>query len=377
MKYVLFFLFLCLSLGQLQRVSIFGGQINFYFHDIFLIMYVGMRCIKLFKKRKSINFINKDFRPFIPLIATVFVSLLIGFWNFTNDQNIVGLLYGVRLLIYFLFFACITSENKKHIEPFFQLTTVLIIIFSYIQYLLFPNFWPIIYLGWDPHLFRAVSTFFDPTTAGSIFIFLSFTNYFLYKKSKNKVQLLFALFCIPLIFLTYSRITYIMFLIGLFYMLYSQRKLWLFFAGTLLFIYSLFILPRPEGVGVKLERVFSIQSRIDANKIGVTLLKQHPLFGVGYNRIATAKKTIGESNIGHASSGFPSSFMTIAVSMGIAGLLSFMYLLTVWWRMANSDQKTLLTIFIAGCVFENIFFVGFVFLVFALCWQQLTARRKL
>ena len=115
-------------------------------------------------------------------------------------------------------------------------------------------------------------------------------------------------------------------------------------------------------------RIFSIQSRLKANEKGLHLFVKYPVFGVGYNHIRDVKGIEEKTASNHANSGYPSSFMTVLVSMGTIGLLSLLYLFFLLWKKGSIEQKTLLTILMTASLFENILFIPFVFILFALCW---------
>lgn len=356
MKYILLFFVFCLSLGQLQRINFLDGQINIYFHDIFLILFIVSNFNKYLQDKTRRNDFYKGIKSFLPLVVTGVLSLIWGFWNYTSIENLVGLAYLFRLILLSVFFAQINLIKKIELKHMWNILCTLVLIGSYIQYFFFPNFWPLIYLGWDPHMYRAVGTFFDPTVAGVIFIFIMFSLYFNYLENKNRWYLIGVFLVIPLIFLTYSRITYITFVLSLLYYLIATKNLRFFFIGIIGFVIILFSLPRPEGAGVQLERMFSITSRLKENQKGLVLFAKSPLLGVGFNRIGSV----------NASSGYPSSFMTVLVSTGLLGLGAFLYLFYQLFVYSGLHERVLLITLMTASIFENVFFVGFVFIFFAL-----------
>ncbi len=373
MKYLLLFLFFCLSFGQLQRVSIEGTQAHIYFHDIFLLLFVVGALYKHLRHKSKAIFIAS--KPFLPLVACGFVSFVVLFFQFDLYQNMIGLAYLLRLWLYFAFFITLGLEKSENLALSLKVITIMTLAFSYVQYIVFPNFWPFVYLGWDPHVSRVVGTFFDPTTAGAIFIMLALACASLYKKSLSNTYLMMALLFIPLLFLTYSRITYIIVLSIVGYICIAQRRIALLLGVSVVVLVTFFALPRPEGEGVKLERIFSIQSRIEANNQGLVLFKQNPIIGIGFNRIQFAKEKISKYVSGNSASGFPSTYMTTLVSMGVLGLVAFGYMLVTLWRTSNFIQRGLLIVLIIGGIFENVFYVSFVFIVFSLCYASLKARK--
>lgn len=362
MKYLLYLVFILLSFGQLQRVSFAGGQINIYLHEIVmgLVVLTGIRGIKEIGRTGKIIFI---------FLGLLLISYINNFWKFSLVENLVGFFYFARLALYFGFFIVILVQgNRKDIIRAIGIFGWLVIIFSFFQYFLYPDLRNLYYLGWDPHLYRVFGPFFDPTVAGIIFVILAFGPHsvprndgdFVRGKEIEMLKLVKSFALVILILLTYSRITYFVFIVGAIYYfknIISYKKI-VFAIGA--FLLLILILPRPSGQGVRLERTFSIESRIVDMRQGIELWKKNPLIGVGYNRIRFFKNTSPDS---HAASAFSSSVVTLLAAAGLIGLIAGIGVIVGMWKSTDKLGKTLIIVVSAASFLDNIFLNNFVLLL--------------
>ena len=83
---------------------------------------------------------------------------------------------------------------------------------------------------------------------------------------------------------------------------------------------SAFLLPRPGGDGVKLERTFSIIQRWENYQAGFKLWQQ-PIFGLGFNTL----RYYNQDYLSHASAGQDSSLLFVAVTTGLVGLTAYLF----------------------------------------------------
>ena len=102
-----------------------------------------------------------------------------------------------------------------------------------------------------------------------------------------------------------------------------------FFITLLFIIFLLIFFPQRSGVGVNLNRVFSIESRIKENILGIKMGLKSPLFGIGYNRIRYFRQRNNliwksDFDINHGASSFQSTYVTLFVASGIFGVLFFL-----------------------------------------------------
>lgn len=366
MKYLIYLLLFLVSFGQLQRISFLDQQVSLYLHELVMVigLIVRIRQLELTKAIRQIGQIRL-FRRIIFFLGILLLSLIANFWRFEWWQNLVGFLYWLRLVLYFSFFIILLDwqfkagdKAKEIIKRALNIFVFLTLTFSYLQYFLYPNLRNLSYLGWDPHQYRVFGLFFDTTTAGIIFVILFF--WLGSQKKIGFVEVVTQVGLLGLILLTYSRISYLSFVVGLGYFLKNKisfKKLTIFY---FLFFIFIFLLPRPFGEGVKLERAFTIKSRINDYQTGFKLSLKAPILGYGYNRIRYVKNSDTSS---HAGAAFSSSFLTILVASGLVGLIGMVRLMKGMFNQGNLLAKTVVLIVAVASLFDNVFLNNFILLL--------------
>lgn len=366
MNYFIYLLSFFLTLGQLERISFLDQHVNIYLHEVILLLIIIFYILKiiLIKKTKLGKKLNPLEKAMVIFLSILLLSFINGFYQFTLSQNIVGFLYFGRVCMYFLFFFTLThwnsqnnEQSQKMIRKGIIIFAALTIIFSYLQYFLYPNLRNLFYLGWDPHYYRVFGLFFDTSTAGIIYLllYLWLDNQNMRCKGVVKTSILI------LILLTYSRITYVTFLLSQLYSMvfdgFARKKLVI----IILFSMGIFLIPRPAGEGGKLSRTYTISARINNYKEGLLLWTKRPFLGYGYNRLRYIR---GEKNINHAGASFSSSYLMILVSSGLLGLFSFLFLFYSLFRYASHRAKVLVFVVAFSSLFDNIFLNNFVMTIF-------------
>ena len=355
--YLIFFLF---SLGQLGRISFFNQQINFYLYEVFL----GLFLLVLFFKYRFNPITDawkKSTSSFIFLFI-LFLSLLIGFNQYSLFENTVGFLYFLRLSLYLTYWSYLSYWSKKDpnckkvLKNGIMIITVVTIITTVTQYLLYPDLRNLFYLGWDPHLYRTFGVFFDTAIAGTIYgmIFL-FSDQFIVKS-------IFLIFLV----LSFSRSIYLSFIIALLYLFIKKSQFKKLFIYLFILLFLIFLLPKPAGEGVNITRTFSIVSRVKDYQEGINLFLKKPIFGYGYNRLRYLRNIQGS----HAGASFSSSYLTVLVSSGLIGLIGLISLMGLIWR--HSKNARALIVFLGTVsLFDNVllhpfilFFAGVLFTLF-------------
>jgi len=318
-----FFLF---SLGQLGRVSFFNQQVNFYLYEVLMGILLLFYFLKLefTPLKKLFDSQQWIFWGFIYLLISFFVK----FFDYSLFENIVSFLYLLRLFFYFLFFTYLyfyyQKKEKKDLVLGFLIFSFLTIIFSFVQFFLYPNLRNLAYLGWDVHQNRVFGVFFDTSVAASIYglFFLFWLNY----NNTRYFWLLPPLFL--LLYFTYSRFVIFSFFLTLFLFFLKKSSLRYFFITLVFLIFLLIFFPQKSGFGVNLNRFFSIESRIKENILGIEMGLKNLLFGIGYNRIRFFRQKNNllwqsDFNIYHGASSFQSTYVTLFVATGVVGLLFF------------------------------------------------------
>lgn len=333
---------IAIFLFYLSIVSIIGGplvklpftppQVNLYMSDfvaflsVFLWIFYNKVLFDLLKKDNIIWY-------FLFFIFIGFVSLLHTPININVGERIISLFYLIRYAFYFIFFVNVKylCQSKwltmKSLLNYFVVIGVILSVFGWLQYFLYPDLRNLFYLGWDPHDKRIFATYFDPNFLGLILLLSFFALFFTKIKTYIRIPLYFLL--LVTILFTYSRSTYLSFLSGLlFYAINTKR--YLYIGLIILFATSVFLLPRGGGESVKLERLFSIKERFTSWKQALIISLDHPLLGVGFNTTRYAKKEYGFASIdwesNHSGGGFENSYLFVLATTGLIGFASFLVL---------------------------------------------------
>ncbi|MBI2465132.1 O-antigen ligase family protein [Candidatus Shapirobacteria bacterium] len=311
--------------GQLGRVN-FLGQ-NFPIVDVALVAYTLLALANRPRHQSS-----KFSKPTFVFLTYSWVNLVIQYY-IHGYNPVTPAMYLLRLsclLLIFVYPPIVSNHFKKAI----QLTFVANIIFGLFQYFLWPDLTYMKAIGWDDHLNRLVSTFFDPTFTGLyylIFLIWAFHNH-------QKILSIVAYFAL---LLTYSRSTYLS-LVGAisFYGLFSKKYSLIIISGLLIGL-SIFLLPRKPGEGTKLGRVSSINAKSVNFQEGMALFEKHPIFGIGYNNIPFYKSNSSSS---HSSGGYDASLLNILITGGVVGFVLFV---NAYSKLVFSSPLIIQTMFVA------------------------------
>ena len=337
--YLIAFLF---SLGQLGRVSFFNQQVNYYLYEIILTLSLFVLFLRY--RFQPIKEAWKKYRPVFLFLFILLLSLLFDLPKYNLFSNIVGSLYLFRLFLYFLFFFYFRYYLPAIKKGIF-LIAVLTIISTLVQYFLYPDLRNLFYLGWDPHLFRSFGVYFDTAIAASIF------GIFFLTVNQSIIKIIYLI----LIALSFSRSIYLGLSLTIIYLFIKQKQYKKIIIFLLFFVTLIFLIPKPAGEGVNLKRLYSITSRAEDYRQGIDLWKKKPVLGYGYNRI----RYIKNSDSVHSSTAFSSSFLTILVSSGILGLLSFIW--TLWSLSKSNKTAQILMIFLSiVSLFDNVLLHPFI-----------------
>ncbi|EKD93521.1 MAG: O-antigen polymerase [uncultured bacterium] len=292
---------------------------------------------------------SKLWSPFLIFIGIATIALLNGSRFLNGNEVMVSGLYLVRFIEYFLIgmmaFDLSTEENdKKHAHKILNMIIVsgtVLAILGFLQLKFFPDFRRFTAEGWDPHINRLLSTWFDPNFVGGL---LAFVVSLCLGKSLEKRPKLWLIassgIMVMALFLTYSRSAYLALLtsIGIIGVLRSRKILvGALIAGLLLTSVS----DRAQERVVNLyHSALSVVSdsvelpdatarlRIESWKNTLTIVADHPWLGVGYNAFGFAQIRYGfVSDIEHHSaSGSDSTFLTILATTGILGFSAYLWL---------------------------------------------------
>jgi O-antigen ligase len=333
----IYLIILSLIAGQLIRIPIGKGGSSIQITDILVFMTVISWLLnKIFNRGKiRLSFLG----PFILIFLSLAVlSLLNGLRFIDSKQALISVFYLIRLILYFLlFFVSMDIFQSRRIQANFvkimYLAFLLIAALGISQYIFFPDLseWARTG-GWDPHVGRLFSTFLDPNFVGA-FLGMGFITtlalLFYVRSLESKVILSAgAVIMLTAVILTYSRSSYLFLFLAFFvFALICSRRLLLL--GILVAIVLSLLFPRSiERIQGGFNIDESARLRFQSWERTLTIARDYPVLGVGYNAYRYAQERysfIQEGEYYHSSSGSDSSALSVLVTTGTVGLLSFLF----------------------------------------------------
>lgn len=349
----LFTIFLILSpvFGELVHINI--GSLNFLLSDLFIVLlFVSWMFYKIINKEGIV--LGRVSKMIIVFIFALVFSYVINLFRFDINEMKGAFSYLLRFIMYLFIpiisFDLLSYDKKNYFKKLLVYTILtsafLIAIFGFLQLKFFPSFLDLgMYLsGWDPHVGRLLSTWFDPNYVGGFLAFtssisISLSLYF-YKHEKKKFYLLsvFSFILLLALYLTYSRSSYLAMILSLSVLaLFRSRKLLLIsiISIVIAFSFSSRVQERTLSAVDSAKSLFALDSQVALDptaelrvwswKFAKEIIYDHPIIGVSYNRYAYEINNRGHGLLSdHSSSGSDSSLLTIWACSGIIGLLSYL-----------------------------------------------------
>lgn len=295
--------------------------------------------------KKEIRIVPKIHYIAFPIVGAI--ALLLNSLWIPPDDLFAASLYLIRWMSYAAIAVAVIAVDasfRKKLLWFMVVDGLLIVLLGYVQYFFYQSLVPLYPFGWDDHMYRMFSVFLDPNFAGGFFvlyIFLIASSLYGLTKQKNqkeKKQIAALLFIGVLTFiailLTFSRSTLAMLIVGTIVMLVliRQKKL----IGLLFGILTLFVIlisPHFNVENINLLREASSKARLENYASAVKIIKDRPIFGVGFNSFRYAKEAYGipmgwTNKPSHADAGVDNSFLFILATTGVIGLVAYGML---WW----------------------------------------------
>jgi hypothetical protein len=338
-------IFTALLAGELIRIPIFG-QIKVNFSDVVV---VAGTIIWLIKRLKNTRHRESYYTCLLLIIfSTMIFTILVRAGDVSVGQLVTASLYPLRWVIYFYLYVVLREALIKPEDRIFAINTMKTLIptlgiVATIQLVVFPNLKFIENYGFDPHFFRAVSTWLDPNYFGFAMVFgIIFILGTSYKKSWIQWTS-FVLTFISLI-ATFSRSSYLIFAIAIIVFALLRRSAKIVGIGLSVIVIALiiFIFPRQSLEKERnIDRNMSADLRLASYSQAVELFQVRPLTGVGYNLIRYEKNKRGWvldlHEGGNSGAGFDSSYLVIFASMGVLGASVFALFIFKLLDIASGD----------------------------------------
>ncbi len=362
-----------LIIGNTLRPSFISPDVHVSVLDFTVVMVWLLAFIPLVKSGfKSIS--SPLVKPILAFLAVGFISLLVSGSHYGHTAMLVGFLYLVRWGVYALLFVpvatLLSSSQSGRLQRFLGFALVAVCL---AQYLLVPDIRPLAANNWDPHYFRVVGSLLDPGFTGILLVFVLLGQTGDLSPFPLFYSLSWAVAYFTLAF-TYSRSSFLAFLAGFTTHAVRRKSRRYFLSALILVSLTLILLPRTsDGEGVKLERTSTIEARLIGWGHTLTIFKDHPLIGVGFDTYRYAQAAYGYLGVrdwqtSHAGAGADSSLLFVAATTGVIGLAAYLWYLLRLWTASRSHFA-----FRAGLValFFHSWFLNSQFYPFVMVWISL------
>lgn len=334
-----------------------GNGIRVSVLDISVILFVAYFFIS---SANRVQAMKAYFRLFGPFITIAVVSLLLQLNRFAGSEIALASLYLWRFVVYSLVLVTIAFSNVRNWAlTGLWLCGLAISILGLIQYLIYPNLRNLSYLGWDPHQFRVFSTQLDPNFTGVILVLtlILSTHFINHKNMRWRIFVITAsLLSLLALLLTYSRGSFVAMLVSAALWSVYRKKFRTYIWVSLIFLTLLLFLPKPSGEGVNLQRTISVASRIKNNQEAMSLIKNSPILGVGFNTLrffrSETQIVSGSTDVSHSGAGFHNGWLFLLVTTGTIGTLAYLW---IWWNILGRDIST-----VSSSPLQELVFLSFV-----------------
>ncbi|MDO8621283.1 MAG: O-antigen ligase family protein [Candidatus Levybacteria bacterium] len=347
--FFIIFIFFLFPLGEIARYQ-FGNGISVTGIDIgTLLLIVVWLTVNIIRRKEKRILKSSLAKPIFLFIAACILSLVINIPNLKSWELFVSSLYLLRWVMYVgIYFIVSNFDNKfkKKVPALMVISGAIILALGYVQFFFYPNLRNLYYLGWDEHSYRMFSIFLDPNFAGTFFVLLLFLVFGLAVYCIKNKRLIYALALSLLasltaigIFLTYSRSAFIMFFVGTFTFLVLINRKRIIVPILAIFIVVFIISSKNFNIeNTNLLRISSSKARLYVADKALTIIRDHPLFGVGFNAYRYAQIKYGftgrkELILSHANAGTDNSFLFVLATTGLIGFAAYIYL---WYKISNN-----------------------------------------
>lgn len=362
-KYLLFFTLISSAVAEVFRLPLLGWWLTLVDFFSTLTFFVWLLRFLLIDRKIIVPkwFI---FLLFFLIIWAFSLILNITDLNFSFNESIGSLSYLIRyfLLVSLIFITFNLDQNDKlFIRNSIFFTSFIIVILGFLQLKFFPSFAKLGMnkIGWDPHIWRMLSTWFDPNYLGwyfafviSLWIWVVYDEFELFRSKLKRNNIIFYFILILMIFLliwiilTYSRSALIA-------LIFSFFVCWLFLSKRVLFIFSIVLILFIWSSSRMQERFFSwIESakslfissekaldptaklRIKSWNTWIEIFKENPILWVWFNTLKyVQKKKWAIMNDSHWASWIDSSIITVLATTWIIWFCSF---ILFWFHILRS-----------------------------------------
>lgn len=334
--------------GQIIRIGI-TQETAATLTDIFVLILITTAIPYLLVVKKTLRISPPVVTTFFLFTIVATVSTVMAANKFGASLIISSSLFLIRFIAYFLVSQIIINIVKKNeIEKWlniFIICGVTFTLFGFAQLVTIPDISFLVPLGWDPHQKRIVSALIDPNFTGALLAILASIASSLYLYKKKAIYLVVAIIFFSGIVFTFSRSSYLALLVSLVVLgLFKSPK---FLAGTsliFLLVVTLNNQARERIIGaITLDE--TAKARLESYSRAITIFKNNPILGVGFNTYRYAQDQYGFFTIdaplgGHSGSGSDSSLLLVAATTGVVGFATFTFFIIAIIRSISLQIKS-------------------------------------
>lgn len=346
---------LTLLFGFIAELQRFQG---FLLIDVFIPFFAATWLVWKLIKRKPLK-LPPTLLPAALFFLFGLSSLLINSGDMSLGEVLPAAFYGIRWASFYFLSVIVWNQSRDEKRATLWMLfgfTLLICVAGFVQLKIMPDFTSMELIGWDPHVSRLLSTWFDPNFVGG---FLAFMLPLILgtawdEKRWRKFLLPLAAIVVISLALTLSRSAYLALIAGLFvFGLLRSVKLLAALGVALLVMVA--VLPPVQARFLSLvdnvQSVFvedytlpdaSARLRFASWDEAWQLFLDKPILGQGYNRYKYAALELGtlkDLNI-HSASGGDSSLLNILAMTGLLGFTPFLALYLLLAKKAWDLRKT-------------------------------------
>lgn len=337
-----------LIVGQLTRVGGSDGAGGLLLIDIAVAAYAGIGFVSVLIKKRPFNVSVPGFLLGI-FVLWAGVTLLLNAPALEGPDLSTSAFYWVRLFLIWLSFVItplLFTGVKDHASVSRRVAWAgaLLVTLGYAQLLIFPNFGFMAAFGWDPHVGRLLSTFFDPNFFGMFLAFLVtlLTATILTRPTKWPIWLLTLASVVALV-LTFSRSGYLALAISLAIILAIRSWKIMLVSMMVITIASLQVPRVRDRIAGAFQVDTTSKDRIESWQESLTIIGDHPIIGVGYNAYGPVSVDYGfkKDLSGRSSRGGDSSVLFVTATTGVIGLILYLlFLASILWQAITVYKRT-------------------------------------
>lgn len=338
-----------LVIGQLVRIPAFGAAGAVLPNDILLPALAAGWLWRGLMSRRVVFPSSPLSWPIVTMLVVFVVTFMAGTAQLpflTDRERLVAALYTVRWFEYALLFFIVADVLRSEAQArrlmwWLVSAAALIALLGFIQLKLFPDFGFMVPQGWDPHIGRLLSTWFDPNFLAGFFVFTTMLVGGLALHASGTRRTILAMTLAVLfsaLVLTFSRSGYASFLAGAVVLtLLKSRRLF-----ALLIMTAVIVVATIPRVQERVQGAIAIDAtarlRIVSWQNALTVYRDYPVTGVGYNAYRYLQVDYGfiKDAAEHSAGGSDSSLLTILVTTGPVGLVVYFWYLwaagSIGWR---------------------------------------------